>query len=84
MDTNIANLIIILVTLAIVGAIIFYLYREKKRGVTCVGCPYAKQCGGGSGAHAAGGCTGHAESGCGCGVSADEILAQIKASGEKA
>ena len=23
-----------------------YLYKAKKRGQTCIGCPYAKQCGG--------------------------------------
>lgn len=36
----------------IVGAAIFYLVRAKKQGQTCVGCPYAKQCGGNCG----GGC----------------------------
>ena len=30
----------------VIGAIVFYLYRLKKRGQTCVGCPYAKQCSG--------------------------------------
>ena len=40
------NIILIVVLAAIAGAILFYLYRQKKRGVTCVGCPYAKQCGG--------------------------------------
>ena len=30
----------------IVGGAIFYIVREKKRGAKCVGCPYAKQCGG--------------------------------------
>ncbi len=38
------NLIILLILLGIAAAIIFYLIREKKRGVTCIGCPYAKQC----------------------------------------
>ncbi len=40
------NLIIILILLCIIGGIIFYLYKAKKRGETCIGCPYAKQCGG--------------------------------------
>ncbi|MBQ3127055.1 MAG: FeoB-associated Cys-rich membrane protein [Clostridia bacterium] len=40
------NIILILILAAIAGAVIFYLYRQKKRGVTCVGCPYAKQCSG--------------------------------------
>ena len=38
------NIIIILVIVAIVGAAIAYIVKEKKRGVKCIGCPYAKQC----------------------------------------
>lgn len=30
----------------IVGAAVFYIVRAKMRGEKCVGCPYAKQCGG--------------------------------------
>lgn len=41
------NIILVIVLVCIVGAIIFYLYRAKKRGEKCIGCPYAKQCGGG-------------------------------------
>ncbi|MDD6143204.1 MAG: FeoB-associated Cys-rich membrane protein [bacterium] len=44
------NVIVILVLLAVLGAAAGYVYRAKKRGEKCVGCPYAKQCG------AAGGC----------------------------
>ncbi len=40
------NIIIIAIVAGIVMAICFYLYREKKKGRTCIGCPYAKQCGG--------------------------------------
>ena len=40
------NFIIVLIILLIVAGIVFYLYRAKKRGETCIGCPYAKQCGG--------------------------------------
>ena len=36
----------------ILGAAVFYIVRAKKRGDKCVGCPYAKQCGGNCG----GGC----------------------------
>ena len=36
--------ILIGILFLIVAAIVFYLIREKKRGVTCVGCPYAKKC----------------------------------------
>lgn len=41
---HLANIIAIVIILAIVGSIIWYLYRAKKRGQTCIGCPYAKQC----------------------------------------
>ncbi len=40
------NFIIIAVLVCIVGGAVYYIYREKKRGAACVGCPYAKQCGG--------------------------------------
>ena len=40
------NYIIVAVILLIVALIGIYLYRSKKRGQTCIGCPYAKQCGG--------------------------------------
>ena len=42
MDT----VIIIIILLAIAAAIVGYLVRAKKRGQTCIGCPYAKQCSG--------------------------------------
>lgn len=38
------NVVIILVIVAIVGAAVAYIVKEKKRGVKCVGCPYAQQC----------------------------------------
>ena len=37
------NVIVILILLAIAAGIIWYLIRAKKRGETCIGCPYAKQ-----------------------------------------
>ncbi len=46
------NIIAAGIILAIIGAIIFYLVQQKKKGVTCVGCPHAKQCGG----HCSGNC----------------------------
>jgi len=38
------SFIVALVILAIVGLAAGYVYREKKKGVKCVGCPYAKEC----------------------------------------
>lgn len=40
------NAIVILIIVAIATAIIYYLYRQKKKGAKCIGCPYAKECGG--------------------------------------
>lgn len=38
------NVIAIAVLALIVGAAGVYVYKAKKRGQKCVGCPYAKQC----------------------------------------
>lgn len=40
------NIIIIAIVLVIVISISIYLYKAKKQGNHCIGCPYAKQCGG--------------------------------------
>lgn len=49
------NVIIIAVLLCIIGGIVFYLSRAGKRGETCIGCPYSRQCGSKSGACESGG-----------------------------
>jgi len=41
--TDIVVLIVIVLT---VGGAIAYIVRAKRRGQKCVGCPYAKECGG--------------------------------------
>lgn len=40
------NVILGLIIVAIVGAAILYIRKEKKRGVRCVGCPDGGMCGG--------------------------------------
>ncbi|HPX32933.1 MAG TPA: FeoB-associated Cys-rich membrane protein [Erysipelotrichaceae bacterium] len=40
------DIIVILILIAIVVSILWYLSNAKKRGETCIGCPYSKQCGG--------------------------------------
>ena len=40
------NVIIIAVLVLITAGIVGYLSRAKKRGETCIGCPYSKECGG--------------------------------------
>ena len=49
MGSIMADIVIILIVLAVVSGIVVYLYKAKKRGQTCIGCPYAKQCGGNCG-----------------------------------
>ena len=40
------NALIIIILVAIAGGIAYYLYRAKRSGAACVGCPHAKQCSG--------------------------------------
>lgn len=40
------DFIAIAVIVLVVGLAVFYLYRAKKSGQKCIGCPYAKQCSG--------------------------------------
>lgn len=40
-----SDLVVILIVALVVGLALAYIIREKKRGVKCVGCPYAKNCG---------------------------------------
>ena len=40
-----ANFVIIAVVSLIVGLAGGYIYREKKAGKACVGCPYSGTCG---------------------------------------
>jgi hypothetical protein len=41
MGAVMSNLIIILMLLLLIGLACAYLYREKKRGSHCIGCPMA-------------------------------------------
>lgn len=43
------NYIVIAVLALIIGAAVFYVYRAKKSGQKCIGCPYSKQCSGSCG-----------------------------------
>jgi len=43
---NIVDYIAIAAIVLIVGASVLYIIRAKRRGEKCVGCPYARQCGG--------------------------------------
>lgn len=39
-----ANVVVGAIVIAAVGAAIAYIVKEKKRGVTCIGCPHAGEC----------------------------------------
>ena len=45
--SRISNLILILVLAAIIGGAGLYIYKAKKRGVKCIGCPQGSKCSGG-------------------------------------
>ncbi len=38
------DVIVTIILVAMMGGAIAYIIRSKKRGETCVGCPYAKEC----------------------------------------
>lgn len=40
------DVLIVLILLVILGGAALYIYKAKKRGQTCIGCPHAKTCGG--------------------------------------
>lgn len=40
---TLADALIIVLVLVIIGAAVIYIRKEKKQG-KCVGCPYAKEC----------------------------------------
>ncbi len=39
------NIIVTVILAVIIAAIVRYLYKAKKSGAACIGCPHAKQCG---------------------------------------
>lgn len=40
----VVDLIVLLLVALIIGGAIVYIRNEKKRGVTCIGCPHAAEC----------------------------------------
>lgn len=56
------NYIVIAVLVLILGGAALYVYKAKKRGVKCIGCPNGEACSG-----QCSGCSGS----CGCGGNAD-------------
>lgn len=46
-----ANIFIVLIIIGLVGLACYYIWKNKKKGVKCIGCPYAQSCGGGCAEH---------------------------------
>ena len=44
MGSVLANIIIIVILLAAVSGACVYIYKEKKKGRHCIGCPSAASC----------------------------------------
>lgn len=38
------DILIVVILLAVIVTAVLYIRKEKKRGIVCVGCPYAKDC----------------------------------------
>ncbi len=43
---NSGDIIAIAVIVVIIGLAALYIYRAKKKGQKCIGCPYSSRCGG--------------------------------------
>ena len=50
------DFVVIAVVVLIIAGISYYIYKEKKSGSACIGCPHGKKCSGSSGN---GGCNCH-------------------------
>ncbi len=44
MTVILANIIIVILLVLIVGSAVIYICKEKKKGVHCIGCPSAGSC----------------------------------------
>lgn len=41
---GLTDFIVLGVFLLIIGLVIFYIVRQKKKGTVCIGCPHAGKC----------------------------------------
>lgn len=53
---NLVDILIIAIIGVVLGAVVWYLHRAKKRGVKCIGCPDGAKCAGNCS-----GCHGHCD-----------------------
>ena len=40
------DIIVVAILVLLTGGISLYIYRQKKKGNKCIGCPYGKSCSG--------------------------------------
>ena len=40
------DIVVVAVIVAIIAGASFYIYKAKKNGAKCIGCPHSKECGG--------------------------------------
>ena len=40
-----ADVVIVLILIVIVGGAVGYIIKEKKKGTKCIGCPHSGNCG---------------------------------------
>lgn len=44
MDPVLVNIFLVIILSIVIGAAALYIYKSKKAGAACIGCPYAKEC----------------------------------------
>ena len=50
------DIVVLAVIVLLLGLVCFFLYRSKKKGVKCIGCPDGSSCSGKCGSCSDGGC----------------------------
>ena len=38
------DVVVIILIAIIIGGALLYIFKQKKKGVKCIGCPYSKEC----------------------------------------
>jgi hypothetical protein len=44
MNPTLVNIFLVIILSIAVGVAALYIYKSKKAGAACIGCPYAKEC----------------------------------------
>lgn len=38
------NILVILILVVVIGLALYYIFRQKKKGINCIGCPSGVKC----------------------------------------